>query len=63
MGHMHYTERSDKIARYYLEEANWDVSKAITEYRQDIKWEQDQKQKQTKPSFVGKGNAVELPLW
>lgn len=43
MGHMSYEERSSKTARYYLEQADWDVEQAISSYKADLNWERQNK--------------------
>ena len=32
-------ERSEKTARFYLSENDWNVEKAVAEYRADLEWE------------------------
>ena len=34
-----FQEKSQKTARYYLEENNWNMQGAVKEYRDDLDWE------------------------
>ena len=33
------TDRSEKVAKYYLEVSDWDLNKAIQEYKEDKKFD------------------------
>jgi hypothetical protein len=35
---METIEKSSKTAKYYLSENDWDVPKAVAEYRKDLEW-------------------------
>ena len=37
--HMSYNERSNKTAKFYLSENNWNVEEAVKNYREDLEWE------------------------
>ena len=39
MMHMSFAEKSNKTARFYLDENDWDVEKAVKNYREDLEWE------------------------
>lgn len=43
MNHMPLDERSEKVARYYLEENSWDMEPAIKAFRLDLEWERKNK--------------------
>lgn len=34
-----FQEKDRKVANYYLLETDWNISAAIQEYREDLKWE------------------------
>lgn len=38
MNELQNEDRSYKVARYYLEQADWDIYKAAAEYADDIQW-------------------------
>lgn len=38
---MSLQEKSTKSARYYLSENDWNVEKAVNEYKQDLEWERN----------------------
>ena len=42
MNELQKEDRSYKVARYYLEQAEWDIYKAAAEYAEDIEWEKNQ---------------------
>lgn len=45
MNELQKEDRSYKIARYYLELADWDIYKATVEYNEDVEWERNQSKK------------------
>ena len=36
-------EKDRKVAKYYLLEMDWDMNAAIQEYREDLKWQRQNK--------------------
>ena len=50
-------DSSDKVSRYYLEEAEWDSEKAEKLYREDLEWEAEQKKMQPYVK-VDRANAI-----
>lgn len=41
--YMDRSEKSNKTARYYLSMHDWNVEKAVQDYRADLEWEKNNK--------------------
>ena len=45
MGFMPFEEKSDKVARFYLEDHNWIMDEAVKAFKDDLEWERKNKVK------------------